>query len=149
MSSQLAQPCPPADLWHQRLNQTAHRLSCVGWLLLVGVAFPAKLPAALVAALAIWAAIVAVVCSAGSTLVVRPDDGNRREAIGALAFSLALLITGWIVAMALHLAYMPHLIAWLRMDLNPMWLRWSVRGAAMALVAWIGIVTAIHHRGRQ
>ena len=148
MYSQMVQSCSPADLWHHRLNQIAHRLACVGWLMLPAVWLPAKVPAPAVAALVICAAIIAVVGSFFSSLLVAPDNNDRREAVGTLAFSLVLLATSWIVAMKLHLQIKPLLATWLRLNFDPNWLAWTLRAAVLLLAVYIAVVAILGRRGR-
>ncbi len=148
MSSQMVQSSSPADLWHRRLNQAAHRLSCLGWLMLPAVFLPAKVDVSIAAAMVMCAAIVAAACAFCSSLLVRPDNRDRREAVGALAFSLLLLAAIAIIARSQHIQIKAHLTAWLSLAADPQWLRWCLRGAMIMLVAWIAIVTALGRRGR-
>ncbi|MFI5380982.1 MAG: hypothetical protein ACHRHE_16915 [Tepidisphaerales bacterium] len=150
MNSQTVQPCSPADLWHDRLNQSAHRAACLGWLMLPLLAFPARFTLPTVAAIVMCTAIVATACSFCSSLLVRPDNGDLREAAGVFVFSLLLLIASWVVAVVkLHLELKPILVTWLRLDFEPQWLRWSLRAAAALLVGWIAVATALSRRGEE
>ncbi|MGA2497135.1 MAG: hypothetical protein ABSH20_05310 [Tepidisphaeraceae bacterium] len=156
----MVQPCSPADLWQDRLNQIAHRAASLGWLLLVGVAFPAKMPALTIGALALFGAIVSTMCSVLATVLGRShgNSARSRESGGVFWFSLLLLVAVNIIELTLKIPIRQHLASWFHIKphvlsalalefVNPSWLRWIAR-VVPVLVGLVVIVTLPRRRGR-
>jgi hypothetical protein len=138
------------------LNQIGHRLAVVGWLLLaVALAAGERIPRPLCLELACCAALAAGVCALAAWVLVRPEDGQTREAAGLFLFSLLLAI-GCVAAIwhdpddSVRMQIRTQVLSWLSLRFeSSVFATWASRAALVGLVFWIAITTALTRRGRE
>jgi hypothetical protein len=166
--SEPTKPYSAGDLWHDRLTQFAHRALCVSCVVLAAAwAAPDRIPQTLGFSIAIYAAILALVCSFCATFLIRPEDNYIRESLGVLLLSVLPLAaglwrvagqpwpgrptgSGWVIVYhAKEILVGECLKPWLTLSFGPDPWPWICRAALFLLVLWVGLTTALTRRGGE